>query len=397
MNKTKSIEVTPPVQPGPYGRLLKALTLPFIYLAWAMLAGISVWLGIITLSPVSSGILIAGIIASNAYFIGLTQHDKHPWQPNDESMPGAQTVVGLFWVAVYAYLSTGGRELILGMYSSILMFALFRVDPAPYRRLLIFAFVSYAFSIAMQLGNHTTDIVAVRAELPNVLAMLSVVTAAAVFSVQHHQQVAYTAYRNYELQVILQRLTRIAKRDHLTRSYNRRYIMEALAREKARADRENVEFSVCILDLDHFKQLNDRYGHAVGDKVLLSFAKRIRSELRGMDSVNQSQFERSFGRFGGEEFIAVLPNTGREGGLGCAERLCKAIASEPFLDKYPVTVSVGIATYYQGETIPELLNRADAALYEAKESGRNKVCCAADPETEDGPLGDTIPDISISD
>jgi diguanylate cyclase (GGDEF)-like protein len=173
--------------------------------------------------------------------------------------------------------------------------------------------------------------------------------------------------------------------------------MEALAREKARADRENVDFSVCILDLDHFKQLNDRYGHAVGDKVLLSFAKRIRSELRGMDSVNQSQFERSFGRFGGEEFIAVLPNTGREGGIGCAERLCKAIASEPFLDKYPVTVSVGIATYYQGETIPELLNRADAALYEAKESGRNKVCCAADPETDDGPLGDTIPDISVND
>jgi diguanylate cyclase (GGDEF)-like protein len=396
MSKPNSIEVTPPVQPGPYGRLLKSLTLPFIYLSWAVLAGISVWLNIVSLSPVSTGGLIAGIIASNAYFIGLSQQDQHAWQPNDESMPGAQTAIALFWVAIYAYLSSGGRELVLGMYASILMFGLFRVTPSSYRKLLFFAFASYVFSITMQLGSNMS-MLTLKAELPSIMALLSVVVAAGVFSVQHHQQVAYSAYRNYELQVILQRLTRIAKRDHLTRSYNRRYIMEALAREKARADRENAEFSVCILDLDHFKQLNDRYGHAVGDKVLLSFAKRIRSELRGMDSVNQSQFERSFGRFGGEEFIAVLPNTDLDGGRGCAERLCKAIASEPFLDKYPVTVSVGIASYYQGETIPELLNRADTALYEAKASGRNKVCCADDPETEKSLMGDTIPDLSCID
>jgi|GEM_PF-1973986 len=397
MSNRNSIEVTPPAQPGPYGRVLKALTLPFIYLWWMVLAGISVWLNIISLSPVSTGFLIAGIIASNAYFVGLSQHDQRTWQPNDESMPGVQAVIALFWVAVYAYFSSGGSELILGMYASILMFALFSVEPSRYRKLLIFAFVSYAVSVALQLGNSATDILAVKAELPNVLTLLSIVVAAWVFSLQHHQRVAYSEYRNYELQVILQRLTRIAKRDYLTRSYNRRYIMEALAREKARADRENAEFSVCILDLDHFKQLNDRFGHAVGDKVLLSFAKRIRSELRGMDSVNQSQFERSFGRFGGEEFIAVLPNTAADGGRGCAQRLCKAIASKPFLDKYPVTVSVGIATYYQGETIPELLHRADTALYEAKESGRNRVCCAAGPETEYPLIGDTIPDLSILD
>ncbi len=394
MPKHNDIEVTPPVKPGPYGRLLKALTLPFIYLAWAALASASVWLGIVQTTPISISVMIAGIIATNAYFVGLSQHDDDAWEPNDEAMPMAQSIMALFWVAIYAYLTTGGRELVLGMYASILMFALFKIEPKPYRWLLVFAAMSYSGSIYLRTVAFKQPL-DIEAELPSLLSLASLLIAASVFSIQHHRQKSYTAYRNYELQVILQRLTRIAKRDHLTKSYNRRYIMEALAREKARADRENVKFSVCILDLDHFKQLNDRYGHVAGDKVLLSFAKRIRNELRGMDSVNQSQFERSFGRFGGEEFIAVLPNTGINGGQRCAQRLCSAIAGKPFLDKYPVTVSVGVASYYQGETIPELLNRADNALYEAKDNGRNKVCCAPSPE-EETPLEKTIPDKTVN-
>ena len=149
--------------------------------------------------------------------------------------------------------------------------------------------------------------------------------------------------------------------------------MDSLAREKGRADRSNVPVSVCIFDLDHFKHLNDEHGHLVGDRVLKSFAKRVRGELRGMDTANPSDHRRSFGRFGGEEFIAILPSTALAGAAACAERIRAAIADRPFDDLYRVTTSVGVAEYRRGETVPELLARADDALYKAKAEGRNRV------------------------
>ena len=136
--------------------------------------------------------------------------------------------------------------------------------------------------------------------------------------------------------------------------------------------------AVCIFDLDHFKALNDEHGHLVGDRVLKRFARRVRNELRAMDLANPTDHRRSFGRFGGEEFIAILPSTALAGAAACAERIRATIADKPIDDIYKVTVSVGVAEYQRGETVPEMLARADDALYRAKAEGRNRVVIDGD-------------------
>ena len=179
--------------------------------------------------------------------------------------------------------------------------------------------------------------------------------------------------RNRDLSAALDEIGKIASRDDLTKAFNRRYIMEALKQEKSRADRTTSTFSICLLDLDHFKTINDRYGHLAGDRVLMAFSERIKGTLRGMDMVDNAESNRFFGRYGGEEFIVVLPDTRLAGAMRCAERIRKVTEEASFDEVFHVTLSAGVSQYQPGETIEETLRRADAALYEAKHLGRNRV------------------------
>lgn len=163
------------------------------------------------------------------------------------------------------------------------------------------------------------------------------------------------------------RLERIAIRDELTGVYNRRFLMETLGRERSRAQRLAGTFSVCLIDIDHFKAINDTLGHAAGDAVLVRFADCAKTALRDLDI---------FGRYGGEEFLAILPSTGPQGALICAERIRAGIEAAGILrlrDAGRVTVTLGVASHRKGEETAELLARADGALYEGKGSGRNRV------------------------
>jgi diguanylate cyclase (GGDEF)-like protein len=145
----------------------------------------------------------------------------------------------------------------------------------------------------------------------------------------------------------------------------------------ARSDRTGQPFCVCLLDLDHFKSLNDQHGHLAGDRTLASFARRVRGELRTMDSINQAGVPSALGRVGGEEFLVLLPDTTLRGALRVAERIREAVGQRPLDGKHDVTVSVGIAEYRGSETVGSLLGRADKALYGAKRGGRNRVHCAS--------------------
>lgn len=166
---------------------------------------------------------------------------------------------------------------------------------------------------------------------------------------------------------------RLAITDELTALYNRRYLVEWGAREFARARRYRHPLSAILLDIDHFKRVNDVYGHPVGDQVLRAVGRRIRENLRSIDLV---------GRYGGEEFVVLLPETGQDEAFLVAERLRRAlceIAVDTSGGSLEITVSLGVATVTEDcPDLPALLERADAAMYAAKRAGRNRVSRSAD-------------------
>jgi two-component system cell cycle response regulator len=160
---------------------------------------------------------------------------------------------------------------------------------------------------------------------------------------------------------------RLSFTDPLTGLWNYRYLRESLRREVERASRFGRTLAVLVLDLDHFKEVNDTYGHAAGDAVLGEFARRIRIGLREVDVAF---------RQGGEEFVVLLPETDAYGGIIVAERLGAAVRDQPVSiearGSIPVTVSIGVAVFPEhGKTVQEVLQAADDALYAAKNGGRD--------------------------
>jgi diguanylate cyclase (GGDEF)-like protein/PAS domain S-box-containing protein len=168
---------------------------------------------------------------------------------------------------------------------------------------------------------------------------------------------------NRELALANQELQELANSDVLTGLKNRRAFDEKLHEKLALSSRSNEGFSVILLDIDHFKTINDRWGHAVGDTVLQEIAKVLTKSLRYIDFI---------ARYGGEEFAVILPGTGMVGSYETAERCRKAIADHTF-EHGRVTLSCGVATWCN-EDEKALLARADLALYASKQGGRNRVC-----------------------
>lgn len=176
---------------------------------------------------------------------------------------------------------------------------------------------------------------------------------------------AAIAIRNVRL---YEREKHLAMTDELTQVYNRRYALQLAEREIERARRYQRPLAMILADIDHFKGVNDTYGHLVGDEVLHDLAQRCRRQLRDFDVL---------GRYGGEEFLVVLPEADADAALSVAERLRRAVAETPFnggTHPIQITLSLGVVAFTHDH--PDLnlwLTRVDAALYQAKESGRNRA------------------------
>lgn len=170
-----------------------------------------------------------------------------------------------------------------------------------------------------------------------------------------------------EVAAVQQRMADLVFTDELTGLFNRRYIFEALRQEIAVADRYQTEISVCVMDLDYFKSVNDSYGHLTGDQVLSTVAHILKKALRQSDIV---------GRYGGEEFIVILPQTSKENAKLVCEQFRQKIAEHSFQangSHFQVTASIGIAGNSRNATPEILIERADYAMYQAKSAGRNCV------------------------
>jgi len=189
------------------------------------------------------------------------------------------------------------------------------------------------------------------------------VVKAAVAAIVRAQLLENTRAENTRLEVL-------AHTDPLTQVLNRRALTVRLVSEMDRARRYDAVLSMLMVDLDHFKAINDTHGHLVGDDTLRELAQLLQESVRSVDFV---------ARYGGEEFVVVLPETKLEGAVKFADRMRERIAGTPFVREHGgvhITASIGVASYPKGDvhTVDDLFARADEALYRAKSEGRNRVC-----------------------
>ena len=172
------------------------------------------------------------------------------------------------------------------------------------------------------------------------------------------------------LEARLEQMSELAREDPLTRSLNRRGMLEALGREMHRAERYRLPLCIALLDIDNFKQLNDKLGHQAGDSALVHLVTVIKTTLRQMDVI---------ARFGGEEFLLLLPGSGLEDAIQAVTRIQRELTRSIFMHEHQrvlVTFSAGAALVGAGERQETLIRRVDAALYRAKREGKNRVVAA---------------------
>jgi diguanylate cyclase (GGDEF)-like protein len=341
------------------------------YALWTVIALIG-WAGGLIAMPLWLMLaMLGGVILSNAWFWYMLRSGRS-LSYADPSMTKAQVTLGLFWILVVMGASHVDRSLMMVVYIVIMLFGIFRLDRDDFLKLTALALLGYVVVVAADLVVRDVS-VDFFTEGMRFLVLASCLLWCTFFGSHVAQLRATLRRQNDALQQHVKDAQRIADRDHLTSAYNRRYIMKALEQERARSERRHAPFAIIIFDLDHFKSINDRHGHVTGDRVLSRFSQVARRELRAVDVISPGRRRHAFGRFGGEEFIALLPETGLAGARQCAERMQEVMAQEPFENGITVTFSAGIAVYRYGETIEQTLSRADDALYRAKDAGRNRV------------------------
>ena len=269
--------------------------------------------------------------------------------------------------------SEEGHGILALIYMVPFLFGVFRLSTRQLLGVTAFVAVSYALIIGIQWGSEIdTDLSAFHRKVLNWIVLTSVLT---FFSIMG----GYISFlrRNLtvskeRLEAALVRIEHVAAHDELTGVFNRRSLVDVLQQQKHRVDRYGKTFSILMIDIDHFKRINDTHGHAAGDVVLARLARAVADSLRQSDS---------FGRYGGEEFLAVLDQTSLEGASMFGGRVCalaKCLQFDEFNALLRVTVSVGIAEYRPREEWQRTIERADQALYRAKSGGRDRIAREVD-------------------
>lgn len=274
--------------------------------------------------------------------------------------------------AAFGYALAGPmRGAVFPVLTLILMFGMFQLRPRAAYALSLFALMLFGTVMAVmavrQPARYPPEV-----EMGHFLMLACMLPAVAVLTARMSSIRERLSRQRQELSRALAQLQVIATRDELTGLPNRRQMQALVDQELLRSLRHPHDFCIAVIDLDHFKHINDTHGHATGDLVLRRFAQAGQAALRATDVL---------ARWGGEEFLVLLPDTGMPLALAGMERLREQIAALPFErpDGPPLalTVSIGLTGHRRGDTLAQTLARADELLYEAKAQGRNRTC--ADP------------------
>ncbi len=309
--------------------------------------------------------MVVGAIA--IFFIAL----RSGWSKRfeDPALTLAQMVFALLMVALVYLSSPKLRGTVLMIPPLILLFGAFSLHPARCRQMgaftILLQVVTMVFSVTRVAPGADTA-----TDWINFFISVLVNVMVSVFAGRLSEMRYKLRHQKKDLNEALERNLMLVRQDSLTSLPNRRYAMELLGNEEQRALRQQVVPSVCMLDIDHFKRINDTYGHAAGDDVLRLFAANANAALRAIDVLT---------RWGGEEFLLLMPHTSMDEALQVIDRMRRQLAQPGVWQARPelqVTFSAGIAVYHADETIMQTVARADEALYAAKLKGRNCTVAA---------------------
>ncbi len=309
----------------------------------------------------------------------------------DPTLVIPQILVAVFLALVMSYYADEAGAVTLMLFFAAFFFGVFSLTTRQYFAITAVTSLGYAAMLAIKFPAGTRGSEVFRVEILDFLMLVVILCWMSLLCSYVARMRRVLSKRKDALGKALERLQELASHDDLTGVYNRRYLMEILSQQQERTQRYGERLSICLLDLDHFKRINDTHGHGVGDEALQAFASHARLQARKMDAFGRTgeedggitdpqagsaQVDGTFGRYGGEEFLLLLPHTDQRGALIFAERLRGTLHASPLQTSagpVPIRFSAGVAELQAGETIAHLLNRADKALYQAKKSGRDRI------------------------
>lgn len=316
-------------------------------------AGPGIWVSALSLAGITAFYLLVRT--------GLSLH-----LGGDSSLTLPQSVFGVLITAWGYAIDPPLRGAIIAIMLLNLVWGMFVLSQRQAFGLYLFGLVS--LGAAMVYGASTDP-----ARFPPAVEVLHfsfaaiLMTAVSVLSVNMAKLRAKLGARTTELRAALERIQYLAHHDELTRISNRRHLSERLAAEQLNQRQSGQTMSLVLIDIDHFKLVNDRHGHGVGDTVLRHFAGTLQGTLRSTDFA---------GRWGGEEFLVVTPQPSADTAAALVERLREALAGSRFDKIVPglrITFSAGVAECAPGEDLHLAIERADRALYQAKQTGRDRT------------------------
>jgi diguanylate cyclase (GGDEF)-like protein len=290
----------------------------------------------------------------------------------DKSLRLPTTLCIIASMLVLLYLSPLTHILFTPFLYLMMSFAMHRTQPLAMLLLSIVTLIGYATVVFLHQQNGLDPHV-LRLEWAQLLALAFTLPGFTVLAnrVQRLHSALFKATRK------IKDIEEDARRDVLLGCFNRRYIVAAIEQQKRISDASGVPLCLAVIDLDHFKRVNDEAGHLGGDEVLRSFARIAQDNIREHDI---------FGRYGGEEFLLILPDTALLPALNVAERIREQVEHFSWDGKLRnrVTVSIGLTQYIPGESVLDLFSRTDTAMYLAKQGGRNQV--VVEEPTGDAPV-----------
>lgn len=336
-------------------RLRRLLVSVAVYIPCSVFLALVAWLGYLPARFVP--LWIATFTATNLMFFALIKI-RINLRFLDPSMTMAQMAVAITAVAMVLYHAEAARGALLMLLLVILMFGVLQLKTAEVLLMGVLCSAAYGAVIVLLTVNHPGKI-NVELEWVQWIALTATLAVLCPF-------VGYLGNIRRRLGESLRTIKELAQHDALTGLFNRHHLANTLERELARCTRGTPPFLLVVVDIDHFKRINDMHGHLAGDSVLQAVAKRLQDTLRKGDYL---------ARFGGEEFVLMMMADGFAAAQASCDRLRKSV-EELRMDEFGaqrLTVSIGGSFYRPHDTQGSLLERADAAMYRAKSNGRNRT------------------------